>query len=105
MGERREGRGSVRLGWVLCASAALVAGAISGGAQEQATSPDPRVGLRAGFRDAGQAARNMELVASLPKPEGFFDPKAPAGPASPPERDRPNERQDPPEQNEDTPEG
>ena len=41
--------------------------------------PDPRIGLRAGFRDAGTAARNMELVASLPKPEGFFDPKAPAG--------------------------
>ena len=36
---------------------------------------DPRVGLKAGLRDAGDAARNMELVASLPKPEGFFDPK------------------------------
>jgi len=53
-----------------------------------AASPvDPRVGLKAGLRDAGQAARGMELVASLPKPEGFFDPKAPAGDAVPPERD------------------
>ena len=40
---------------------------------------DPRVGLRPGLRDAGQAARNMELLANLPKPDGFFDPTAPAG--------------------------
>ena len=43
------------------------------------TSADPRVGLKPGFRDAGQAARNMEIVASLPRPPGFFDPKIPAG--------------------------
>ena len=42
-------------------------------------SSDPRVYLRAGFRDAGQAAWNMELVSALPKPEGFYDPRAPAG--------------------------
>ncbi|GJM14048.1 MAG: hypothetical protein DHS20C12_24510 [Pseudohongiella sp.] len=42
-------------------------------------NPDPRVGLAAGFRDAGEAALNMELVASLPKPTGFFDPERPSG--------------------------
>ena len=42
-------------------------------------SPDPRVNLAAGFLDAGQAFSNMELVAALPKPAGFFDPNAPAG--------------------------
>ena len=47
--------------------------------QASAPAPDPRVGLKAGPRDAGDAARNMELVATLPKPSGFFDPKAPAG--------------------------
>jgi hypothetical protein len=46
---------------------------------------DPRVGLTPGFRDAGNAVQNMELVTSLPKPDGFFDPREPAGPASPPE--------------------
>ena len=46
---------------------------------------DPRIGLKAGFRDAGVAARNMELLANLPKPEGFFDPAAPAGAVTPPE--------------------
>ena len=48
-------------------------------------SSDPRVHLKAGFRDAGEAALNLELVATLPKPEGFFDPHAPAGLPVPPE--------------------
>ncbi len=42
-------------------------------------SPDPRVGLAAGFREAGEAALNMRLLATLPKPPGFFDPANPAG--------------------------
>ncbi len=68
---------------------AVVAGTfvVQGLAQERpATSSDPRVGLKAGLRDAGQAARHMELVANLPKPDGFFDPEAPAGAVTPPER-------------------
>jgi len=50
-------------------------------AQQTSTSgqADPRVGLAAGFRDAGVAASNMELIINLPKPEGFYDPEAPAG--------------------------
>ncbi len=42
-------------------------------------NPDPRVGLAAGFRDAGEAALNMQIVASLPKPAGFFDPERSSG--------------------------
>ncbi len=42
-------------------------------------SPDPRVQLAAGFNDAGQALWNMALVATRPKPEGFYDPQNPAG--------------------------
>ncbi len=42
-------------------------------------SPDPRAGLAAGFRDAGEAISNMRLVAALPKPDGFFDPANPSG--------------------------
>ncbi len=42
-------------------------------------SDDPRAALAAGFEGAGQALSNLELVASLPKPPGFFDPKNPAG--------------------------
>ena len=42
-------------------------------------SPDPRVNLSAGYDDAGQATLNLQLVAALPKPDGFFDPENPAG--------------------------
>ena len=69
--------------------AVLLSFVIAGSAEErQAPAPaDPRVGLKAGMKDAGQAARNLELVASLPKPPGFFDPKMPAGEPTPPEKD------------------
>ena len=56
-------------------------------AQQAPRDPkDPRVGLTPGHTNAGVAARNMELVSNLPKPPGFFDPRAPAGSVSPPER-------------------
>jgi uncharacterized protein (DUF305 family) len=42
-------------------------------------SSDPRAGLAAGFDDAGQAASNMELLASLARPAGFYDPDNPIG--------------------------
>jgi hypothetical protein len=70
-------------------SALIVSAAMHGAAQQMPAPPltnDPRVGLKPGLHDAGEAARNMERVANLPKPEGFFDPKAPAGSVAPPER-------------------
>jgi len=84
---------------VTCAVTVAVLGiaAVVGIAQNTA---DPRVGLKAGLRDAGQAAKNMELVASLPRPEGFFDPKMPAGrptPAEVPPTPEPPPGQPPPE--------
>ncbi|MDQ3949703.1 MAG: hypothetical protein M3282_05105, partial [Gemmatimonadota bacterium] len=39
--------------------------------------PDPRVTLRPGYLDAGQAAWNLELVANRSRPEGFVDPQQP----------------------------
>ena len=82
----RSFRNEIRCDQGCCASAALLLALVIGGRAGRrrhatAAANDPRVGLKAGFRDAGSAARNMELVASLPKPEGFFDPKAPAGDA------------------------
>ncbi len=38
---------------------------------------DPRVGLAPGWGDAGEAIRNLELLASLPRPEGFYNPETP----------------------------
>jgi len=88
---RPSNRGPILSAWILCVSAAIAAAALQGLAQEgpAATSPaDPRTGLKPGFRDAGHAARHMELVANLPKPDGFFDPKAPGGEPTEPERNR-----------------
>jgi hypothetical protein len=64
--------------------AIVLVAAVAVGAQGGAD--DPRVGLTPGFADAGVAAWNMELVASVPRPPGFFDPANPAGLPSAPER-------------------
>jgi hypothetical protein len=73
---------------VVCLVGLLASAVAQGAAQEKgptASTTDPRVGLKPGLRDAGIAAKNMELVATLGKPEGFFDPKSPAGDVVPPE--------------------
>ena len=58
-------------------------------------SDDPRAGLKAGFEDAGEASMNMALIASLPRPPGFFDPNNPADlPPEPPEEDEGDEAAD-----------
>jgi hypothetical protein len=78
----------------LCVSALVLAVASLHGQTPRPTSAkDPRVGLKAGLKDAGVAASNMELVANLPKPPGFFDPKEPAG--SPTEAEKPAVKPDP----------
>ena len=52
-------------------------------------SDDPRATLTPGFEDPGQALLHLELIASLPKPRGFFDPANPAGlPPKRPEKDK-----------------
>lgn len=52
-------------------------------------SSDPRSGLSAGLHDAGEASWNLSVVASLPKPAGFFDPENPSNlpPAKEPDAD------------------
>jgi hypothetical protein len=72
---------------VLCFAAIVVSLVALGRAQERASTSDPRVGLKPGLKDAGEAAKNMKRIATLFKPEGFFDPKQPGGTATPPERD------------------
>jgi hypothetical protein len=83
----------------LSASAVLAAGVTAGmqdtrGTSGEAAATDPRVGLKPGFRDAGEAAVNLELVMAVPKPEGFFDPQAPAGVPTPPEKDPEEEKKE-----------
>jgi hypothetical protein len=69
-------------------SAVLLAALAHGLAQEKgatANTNDPRVHLKAGLKDAGEAAQNMQKLASLFKAEGFYDPNKPAGNEVPPE--------------------
>ena len=42
-------------------------------------STDPRAALAAGIGDAESAISNLELIATLPRPAGFFDPDNPGG--------------------------
>jgi hypothetical protein len=66
---------SMHRSWVL---AALVGGMLLGSAATASaqlpTTDDPRVGLSAGLTNAGTAARGMDLVAHLDKPQGFSNP-------------------------------
>ena len=72
---------------VLGVSAALCSFVIVGTAQQKPSDPnDPRVGLKPGVKDAGVAARGMELVSTRFRPEGFYDPENPAGLPMPGER-------------------
>ena len=73
---------------------------------QQGKPADPRVGLKAGLRDAGKAAWHLELVASMQKPPGFFDPASPAGDPTAPEKDptgRSNEDDQPAKPDEEPP--
>jgi hypothetical protein len=50
-----------------------------GGGGVNCHMPDPREGLKPGKYDAGEAALNMKLVASMKQPDGMFDPNATSG--------------------------
>jgi len=75
----------------LSATAMLVLGlsatATAASAQEQQVEPaapelawdpnDPRIGLGAGWMDAESAISGLELLAAIPRPDGFFNPSTP----------------------------
>ncbi len=68
-------RGLLKLMCVLMLAAALSTASVVH-AQESAPTPsttDPRIGLKPGWMDAEHAISNLELLASLPRPERFFD--------------------------------
>lgn len=56
----------------LLALAAAVLCAAPSPAFAQAPSPDPRVGLKAGLMDAGEAAWNLKVLSKTPSPERFL---------------------------------
>jgi hypothetical protein len=69
--------------------AALCAGQVNTGvsANPRASSDDPRIGLKPGLYDAGEAAFGLEKLASLPKPAGFNAVTVTNPPAAPPAAD------------------
>jgi hypothetical protein len=56
----------------------ILIGLVSGQSVSGQTA-DPRVGLKAGWKDAGIATNGMALIGHHDKPAGFFDPAAPYG--------------------------
>jgi hypothetical protein len=53
---------------------------LTAGAQGDSTAitrDDPRIGLRAGYNDAAEAARNLELVGHAARPQNFGNPQNP----------------------------
>src|SRR6266852_9175066 len=58
---------------VLCAgqTSGPASARLSAPSNPRASSGDPRVGLKGGLYDAGEAAFGMEKVTSIPKPPGF----------------------------------
>jgi hypothetical protein len=59
----------------VCGLAVLAAAALLAAAPAGAQARDPRVGLSAGWGDAGQAISNMRLVSHSDRPAGFFNPE------------------------------
>jgi hypothetical protein len=50
----------------------------------RAGADDPRIGLKPGLYDAGEASFGMQLIATLPKPHGFAPGDTAGAPAPPP---------------------
>jgi hypothetical protein len=68
----RFSRSAVTISLALAASyPVLCAGQSQVLSNPRSSSDDPRVGLKAGLYDAGEAASGLERIASLPKPPGF----------------------------------
>ncbi|CAN5722341.1 hypothetical protein BH23GEM9_BH23GEM9_12830 [soil metagenome] len=70
------GLGGTGLRATVMLGAVILLGVAAEAAAQTTSGQDPRVGLRAGWSDAGTAARHMELVVNSPRPEGFFNPRS-----------------------------
>ncbi len=68
---RRGLSSTVRTSVLTSAAVALAAGLLGAQGSAAPPSPDPRVGLRAGLQNAGEAAWNLTRVASVTPPEKF----------------------------------
>jgi hypothetical protein len=60
-----------------CAGTPVVIAPTTPAPQLEQPGSDPRVGLRAGLTDAGEAILNMQHIAHVTRPTGFYNPGAP----------------------------
>jgi hypothetical protein len=74
LSRRPRARSSFALALLFAAACAPTTATTGGGA---APSPDPRVGLRAGWYDAGEAIWNLGVVSKTPPSEKFTNPSTP----------------------------
>ena len=67
----------VRVRILAVTATALLVGALVPAASSAAEDPDPRIGLGGGWLDAQSAISNLEHLAHVDKPAGFFNPASP----------------------------
>lgn len=80
------GQGKASLSAANTGLASVASGNSAVSSNPRSSSEDPRVGLKAGLYDAGEAVSGMERIVSLPKPPGFApDPVAIAAANAAPE--------------------
>jgi hypothetical protein len=60
-----------------CATSGSMSGASSTSMSAAAPSPDPRIGLKGGWYDAGEAIWNLRVVSKTPPSEKFTNPSTP----------------------------
>src|ERR1051326_5848998 len=83
---RRSSAAIVSLLWICLPAISLGQGGKTGTpattvySNPRASSDDPRIGLKGGYQDAGEAASGLVPLVTLPKPPGF----APGDTAGPP---------------------
>ncbi|HTD84106.1 MAG TPA: hypothetical protein VK648_09970, partial [Gemmatimonadaceae bacterium] len=69
---------ALQMFWSILAAASLLPGTASAQGDSAITSNDPRIGLRPGLNNAGEAARNLELIGHADRPQNFGNPQNPA---------------------------
>jgi len=69
---------ALQMFWSILAAASLLPGTASAQGDSAITSNDPRIGLRPGLNNAGEAARNLELIGHADRPQNFGNAQNPA---------------------------
>ncbi len=69
---------ALQMFWSILAAASVLPGTAGAQGDSAITSNDPRIGLRPGLNNAGEAARNLVLVGHVDRPQNFGNAQNPA---------------------------